>query len=117
MRFARLQELRQEKKYTQKQLAELLNTSQSQISKYETDSASLSAPILKLYAELFDVSADYILGLSDIRKYKLSSHNSRLEDYIILFNQLDALDQNIIIAEMSKTIKHSSNKKTSTHTA
>lgn len=115
MQLIRLKELRNEMHYTQKQLAELLHTTQSQISKYETDSSAISADVLKRYADFFNVSADYILELTDIRSYNLSSNRNRLEECIQLFNQMDILDQNIIMGTMSSMIKepHISKKKVS----
>lgn len=111
MQLTRLKQLRNEMHYTQKQLAEFLNTTQSQISKYETDSSTLSADVLKMYADFFNVSADYILELTDVRNYSLSCTNSRLEDCIFLFNQIDTLDQNIIIGTMSSMVKEPRNQK------
>lgn len=104
MQLIRIKELRQENYYTQKELADLLNTTQSQISKYETDSSSLSIEALIAYSKIFNVSTDYILGLTNIKNYT-SSNQNLLEDCISLFNQIDTLDQRIIIGEMAALVK------------
>ena len=105
MKLKRIRELRKECSYTQKDLAKLLNTTQSQISKFETDSTTLSADILIHYAKLFDVSVDYILELSDVRNNKLSHNNNLLHDCTCLFNQLDPLNQRVILGNMASMIK------------
>jgi transcriptional regulator with XRE-family HTH domain len=64
----RLPLLRQEGGFTQKQLAALLNVQDSAISKYETGRVSLSDDLIHQLCEIFDVSADYILGISNKRE-------------------------------------------------
>lgn len=61
----RIKELRQEKGLTQKQLAELLFTTQSTIGKYEREELQPNIEALKKLCKVFEVSSDYILGLSD----------------------------------------------------
>jgi transcriptional regulator with XRE-family HTH domain len=54
--------LRQEKKITQKELATILNLSPSTIAMYETGKRKPDSDTLKLLADYFDVSVDYLLG-------------------------------------------------------
>lgn len=61
----RLRELRCEKGFTQKQLAEKLNISQKSLSKYEGESLDLSTELIVRICRYFQVSADYLLGLDD----------------------------------------------------
>ena len=56
----KLRLLRSENKYTQKQLAELLDVSPSIVSGYETGERT---PNLIALAQLYDCSTDYLLGL------------------------------------------------------
>lgn len=58
----RLQELRQTRKMTQKQLADRMGVAVSTISAYETGSNKPPYEILLLYANIFHVTTDYILG-------------------------------------------------------
>lgn len=63
-----LKRLREYNSYTQKDIAEILNTSQQQWSLYEHGMRELrTTQIIKL-ARTFNVSADYILGLTNERK-------------------------------------------------
>jgi transcriptional regulator with XRE-family HTH domain len=64
----RLRELRQEKEISQKELAKMLKVQNSAISKYETGRVALSDETIKKLTAIFDVSADYLLGISDIKK-------------------------------------------------
>lgn len=61
----RIKELRTEKGLTQKQLAEVLNSTQKNVSKYELELLDLSTDLIIRICKFFDVSADYLLGLED----------------------------------------------------
>lgn len=61
----RLKELRFEHNLTQKQIAEHLGISIRAYSHYEMGDREPSVEIIKQLCRLFDVSADYLLGLTD----------------------------------------------------
>lgn len=61
----RIKELRLERNLTQTQLAHVLNTTQKCISKYETERLDLSTSTVIALCKFFDVSADYLLGITD----------------------------------------------------
>ncbi|QIB69760.1 helix-turn-helix domain-containing protein [Aminipila butyrica] len=63
----RIKELRKERKYTQAQLAEILEISQQNMSKYETSKLEPDITSLMKLADFFDVSIDYLLNRSNIR--------------------------------------------------
>lgn len=50
---------------TQQDLADLINSSQRQILKYEQDDNSPTAAVIAALAIALETSADYLLGLSD----------------------------------------------------
>lgn len=58
--------MRKDAKYTQTQLADMLSTSQDTVSIWELDKALPDIESLIKLCKIFDVSADYILGLSEI---------------------------------------------------
>ncbi|WP_431769585.1 helix-turn-helix domain-containing protein [Streptococcus gallolyticus] len=62
----RLRELRKEKGLTQAELAQVINTNQSQYGKYENGKTNLSLDKAKIFADYFGVSIPYLLGLDDI---------------------------------------------------
>ena len=61
----RVKELRIESGFTQKQLAEKLNTTNSTVCDWEKGRSQPDLQTLAKIARLFDVSADYLLGLAD----------------------------------------------------
>lgn len=61
----RLKELRESKKLNQYELAEKLNISQSAITKWERDATVPTADNIILIAKFFNVTSDYLLGLTD----------------------------------------------------
>lgn len=65
----RLVSLRKEKKLTQYELADKLGFSRGQISNYEQGSREPDQETLIKIVSFFDVSVDFMLGLTDIRKY------------------------------------------------
>ena len=59
----RLKELRSEKGLSQTELAKELNVSQRSISSWETGFRQPDFETLRLIAEYFDVTTDYLLGI------------------------------------------------------
>ena len=65
----RLKEARRKKNYTQVKVALLLDTTHATISRYETNKLEPSIEMLQKLCALYQVSADYIIGLTnDINK-------------------------------------------------
>lgn len=54
-------------KANQQQIADLLNTTQQQISKYENNIQEIPCRHIITLAKYFNVSTDYLLGLTDIK--------------------------------------------------
>lgn len=67
----RLKALRIEKGISQTELAKYFNIAGSTLSQYESNQRTPSDEIKLKFAEYFNVSLDYLLGISDIR-----NHNS-----------------------------------------
>lgn len=61
--YEKIKELRQDKDLTQKQVANILETSQSYYSEYELGKRQLPITHLRTLCEYYGVSADYVLGL------------------------------------------------------
>ncbi len=61
----RIKDLREDKDLTQKEIAKVIKTTQQQYSKIEIGQSDISGEKLKLLAEFYNVSVDYILGLTD----------------------------------------------------
>lgn len=63
----RLKELRQVKKISQQQLADIVCVSQQSINKYENHNIEPDISLLIKLADFFDTSVDYLIGHSDIK--------------------------------------------------
>ena len=61
----RLKELRLERNLTQGDIAKLLNMSKMAVSHWEKGNSEPSIEQLKILAEFFDVTIDYLVGYSD----------------------------------------------------
>lgn len=61
----RLKELRQKNNYTQVEIAELLEMEQANYSKYERGLKQLGSKTIKKICMIYNISADYLLELSD----------------------------------------------------
>lgn len=65
-----LRYVRMQHGYTQEKIAEILNTSKGQVNKYESENSKYYQEIpvrhIITLAKLYNVSADYLLGLTDV---------------------------------------------------
>lgn len=61
----RLKELRTENQYTRENVSQMLKVTDKQIYRWETNQAEMGIFKLKELCILYNVSADYILGLSN----------------------------------------------------
>lgn len=87
----RINELLKEKKWSQQQLAMKLNVSQATISAYTTSVRMPDVNTLIQMADLFHVSIDYIVGLSEIRNP--ISWSDLSEEEILHLNNYRALSK------------------------
>ena len=83
----KLRKLRKDNNLTQTQLADKLEITKATVSAYETNAKYPSIEVLIKISNIFNVSSDYLLGLSE----KTEFQNSNLTD-----------EQNIIIEEIIK---------------
>ncbi|HBR02702.1 MAG TPA: XRE family transcriptional regulator [Ruminiclostridium sp.] len=79
--------LREEHKLSQQKLADEFDIAQSQIQNYETGGYQPDIETLNKYADFFDVSVDFLLGRTDIRRkletvkeYDLSEDEQKIID-------------------------------------
>ena len=69
----RLKELRKQRGMTQEDLGKLLGVGKATVSKYESGALQLSQGVITALTEAFDVTADYLLGMSGIASDPLHS--------------------------------------------
>lgn len=75
----RIKELRTEKGITQADLAKILKISDRAVGYYENGDREPDYTTLLKIAEYFDVSIDYLLGVSDIRNPVVEAYKDLLE--------------------------------------
>lgn len=63
--YPRLRDLREDHDLTQKQVAQLLQMSQTGYSKYETGENDIPTQVLLRLAEYYHTSVDYLLGRTE----------------------------------------------------
>jgi len=61
----RIRALREDRDLTQSQIAQVLGTTQQQYSKIENGRSDISGDKLRRLADFYNISTDYILGLSE----------------------------------------------------
>ena len=72
MNFKRIFSLREDSDLSQKYMGDLCNVSRAAISQWETCKEVIPLTKLNIYANFFNVSMDYILGLTNIKNYNFS---------------------------------------------
>ncbi len=64
----RIREIREDNDKLQKDIAKILNVSQQQYSRYETETSEITMEQAKILAKYYNVSIDYLAYLTDERK-------------------------------------------------
>lgn len=97
----RFKQLRIEKNLTQQELAEDFNKiyghnfAKSSISQYENDKRKPETEALKHFSLYFNVSIDYLLGVSNDKKLSVLKENDKLDDEFINAANSFFKDENI----------------------
>lgn len=63
----RLKDLREDNDLLQKDIARIFNLTQTNYSKYELEKINIPVDLLKKFANFYNTSTDYILGLTNIK--------------------------------------------------
>jgi transcriptional regulator with XRE-family HTH domain len=87
----RLKSLRLDKGLTQKQLADKLGIVKASVSSYEQNSTYPSIEIFIKLCRTFDVSADFLLGLSNDIDYKISHLTD--EQILLIMNLINQFER------------------------
>lgn len=107
----RLKELRKEKRLTMRGLADKLHMTDSSISMMENGQRGITTENLITFCNFFDVSSDYLLGLSDQRKPVVEKKQQPLNDFQFALNNLEGElteDDKKFILEMARKLAEKS---------
>lgn len=97
----RIKSLREKRGLIQELLAAELGITQQMLSKYERDSSIIKVDVLKKLAEYFNVTTDYLLGLSDVKRdltgqIRINETIDEYYDLIEVYKKLDKYDKEMI---------------------
>ena len=67
MKYQNIRDLRNDHRYTQKEVAEYLNVKQNTYSQYEVGVLNYPVDVLCKLADLYRVSVDYLLGRTTVK--------------------------------------------------
>lgn len=106
---SRIKQLREKRGLIQEILAAELGITQQMLSKYERDVTLIKVDILKKIATHFNVTTDYLLGVSDVkrdlqRQMKMNETLDEYYDLIEIYKDLDSYDKEMIWSIM-QTVK------------
>ena len=98
---SRIKQLREKRGLIQEILAVELGITQQMLSKYERDSSIIKVDVLKKLAGYFNVTTDYLLGLSDVKRdltgqIRINETIDEYYDLIEVYKKLDKYDQEMI---------------------
>lgn len=98
---SRIKELRKKRGLMQQRLASELGITQQMLSKYERDVTLIKVDVLKKIAKYFNVTTDYLLGVSDVKRdlQRQMVMNETLDEYydlVEVYKELDPYDQEMI---------------------
>ena len=91
----KIRELREQNDITQQDLAKYLKVAKSTLSQYETSSRIPNDDIKKAIAKKFNVSIDYLLGLTDIPE-TIDTYIAKQSNKQPVENQYNADEQELI---------------------
>ena len=84
IRTDRFQQLREQNGWTKRDLARLCNFKELQIYRYESGATDPTTASLKKLAEVFHVSSDYLLGLTDDPMLQIRDYSMTEEERLIV---------------------------------
>lgn len=93
----RIRELRKSHNMSQEALGAVINTTQQAVSKMEKDICFISTDLLISMAEYFNVTTDYILGLSDIKRdlsgqFRMNQEMDQCYDIVLRYRNLSDIN-------------------------
>lgn len=112
---SRIKQLREKRGLIQEILAAELGITQQMLSKYERDVTLIKVDILKKIAVYFNVTTDYLLGISDVKRdikgqMKVNETLDSYYDLIEVYKDLDSYDQEMIWS-IIQTVKKTSERR------
>ena len=94
----RIRELRKNMNMSQEALAEIIHTTQQAVSRMENHAYDIPSESLIEMADYFNVTTDYILGISDVKRdyngqYRMNQEMDRCYDIVRRYQKLSEINQ------------------------
>ena len=112
---SRIKQLRENRGLIQEILAAELGITQQMLSKYERDVLCIKVDVLKRIAEYFNVTTDYLLGVSEVKRdlqgqMRVNKTLDAYYDLVEIYKGLDKYDQEMVWSIM-QTVKKTCEKR------
>ena len=94
----RIRELRKSLNISQETLAEKIGTTQQAVSRMENNAYDIPSDILIEISKQFNVTTDYILGISDVKRdyngqYRMNQEMDKCYDIVLRYQKLSEINQ------------------------
>lgn len=94
----RIRELRKNHSMSQEALGTIINTTQKTVSKMEKSTFAISTDLLINMSYYFNVTTDYILGISDIKRdlngqLRMNQELEKCYDIVLRYNNLSEINK------------------------
>lgn len=94
----RIRELRKNMNMSQEALAEVIHTTQQAVSRMENHAYDIPSELLIKMSDYFNVTTDYILGISDVKRdyngqYRMNQEMDRCYDIVLRYQKLSEINQ------------------------
>lgn len=94
----RIRELRKNLSLSQEALAEKIGTTQQAVSRMENNANDIPSDLLIEISKQFNVTTDYILGISDVKRdyngqYRMNQEMDKCYDIVIRYQNLTEVNQ------------------------
>ena len=100
--YKRIRDLREDNDIKQSTIACLLNITQPHYQLYESGKRQIPVDILIQLAAIYDVSVDYLLGLTNTKKTPTPTLTPDTKKAITYFSRLNQENKDYILGEMVK---------------
>lgn len=113
---SRIKQLREKRGLIQEGLAAELGITQQLLSRYERDITSIKVDILKKIAGYFNVTTDYLLGVSDVKRdlqgqMRMNEILDEYYDFVEVYRELDQYDKELMWSVLQAVKKSSERRK------
>ena len=103
----RIRELRKNHSMSQEALGAIINTTQQTVSKMEKSTFAISTDLLINMSRYFNVTTDYILGISDIKRdlngqLRMNQEIEECYDVVLRYNNLSEINRKTVCCVLGR---------------